>query len=84
MKKILKLIYFYLKVAQFTLDQVGINILKFKNLLYFIKYFRDLIKYKKLHGKVNYIFPVLGEDKKKSGHITNSCGIYVFKKIKFN
>lgn len=71
MKKILKLTYFYLKVLQFTLDQVGINLLKFKNLLYFTKYFLDLIKYKKLNGKVNYIFPVLGEDKKKSGQITN-------------
>ena len=71
MKKILNLSYFYLKVTQFTLDQIGINILKFKNLLYFIKFFKDLIKYKRLNGKINYIFPVLGEDKKKSGHITN-------------
>ena len=71
MKKILKLTYFYLKVLQFTLDQVGINLLKFKNLLYFAKYFLDLIKYKRLNGKINYIFPVLGEDKKKSGRITN-------------
>jgi hypothetical protein len=71
MRKLLKLTYFYLKVLQFTLDQVGINLLKFKNLFYFIKYFSDLIKYKKLNGKVNYIFPVLGEDKKKSGQITN-------------
>ena len=33
MKKLLKLTYFYLKVLQFTLDQIGINLLKFKNLL---------------------------------------------------
>ena len=71
MRKLLKLTYFYLKVLQFTLDQIGINVLKFKNLFYFIKYFSDLIKFKKLNGKVNYIFPVLGENKKKSGHITN-------------
>jgi hypothetical protein len=71
MKKIAKLTFFYLKVLQFTFDQVGINVLKFKKLLYFIKYFSDLIKYKKMHGKVDFIFPVLGEDKKKSGHITN-------------
>jgi len=71
MKKLFKLTYFYLKVLQFTLDQIGINLLKFKNLLYFVKYFSDLIKYKALNGKVNYIFPVLGEDKKTSGHITN-------------
>ena len=71
MKKILKIIYFYLKVIQFVLNQIGINLLQLKNLLYFIKYFSDIIKYKKLNGQIDYIFPVLGEHKKTSGHITD-------------
>ena len=71
MKKFLKIIYFYLKVIQFALNQIGINLLQLKNLLYFIKYFSDIVKYKKLNGQIDYIFPVLGEHKKISGQITD-------------
>lgn len=71
MIKFFKTIYFYAKVIQFVLDQVGINLLKTKNLLYFTKYFSDIIKYKKLNGNIDIFFPVLGEHKKTSGVITD-------------
>ena len=59
----------YLRIIHSLLTQIGINLLKFKNIIYFLKFFADVIKYKKANGKINYLFPVIGEHVKNSGEI---------------
>jgi len=54
----------------FFLSQFGINIIKFRNLFYILSFFKDLFKFKKLGGKFDIIFPILGEHKLNSGNLT--------------
>lgn len=56
------------KIIHSFLCQCGINLLKFKNVKYIIKYFRDYLKFSKL-SKINQIFPILGEHKEKSSAV---------------
>ena len=56
------------KIIHSFLCQCGINLLKFKNFKYIIKYFRDYLKFSKL-SKIDLIFPILGEHKEKSSAV---------------
>ena len=56
------------KIIHSFLCQCGINLLKFKNVKYIIKYFRDYLKFSKL-SKIDLIFPILGEHKEKSSAV---------------
>ena len=56
------------KIIHSFLCQCGINLLKFKNVKYIIKYFRDYLKFSKL-SKIDLIFPILGEHKEKSSTV---------------
>lgn len=56
------------KIIHYFFCQCGINLLKFKNVKYIIKYFRDYLKFSKL-SKIDLIFPILGEHKEKSSAV---------------
>ncbi len=56
------------KIIHYFLCQCGINLLKFKNVKYIIKYLRDYLKFSKL-SKIDLIFPILGEHKEKSSAV---------------
>jgi hypothetical protein len=71
MNKIKIIIKFPLSAIHALLTQFGINLLKFKKIIHFPKFFIDLIKYIKLNGKIDYLFPVIGEHLDISGEITN-------------
>jgi hypothetical protein len=58
------------KAMHALLIQFGINLLKFKKIVYIPKFFIDLIKYIELNGKINYLFPIIGEHIEGSGEIT--------------
>lgn len=59
-KNYYKIIKFPFRAIHALLTQFGINLLKFKYIIYFPKFFIDLIKYIKLNGKIDYLFPVIG------------------------
>jgi hypothetical protein len=50
---------------------IGFNIVQLKNLIFFPKFFYDLLKFRKLKGEIDYIFPILGEHKSNSGATKN-------------
>lgn len=51
-----------------VLCQLGINLIKVKNIIYIFKYLLDYLKFNKL-GKVDVIYPVLGEHKERSSKV---------------
>jgi hypothetical protein len=57
-----------LRITHSFLCQVGVNLLKFKNVIYIPLFFVNFFKYKYISKdkKIDYIFPVLGEHKEKS------------------
>lgn len=69
-KNYYKIIEFPFKATHLLLAQFGINLLKFKKIIYFPKFFLDLIKYIKLNGKIDYLFPLIGQHIEESGDIT--------------
>jgi len=64
-----KIIKLQLITIHSLLTQLGFNLLKIKKILYLPKFFFDLIKFKKLNGKINYLFPIIGEHLEESGKI---------------
>jgi hypothetical protein len=48
--------------------QLGINLIKVKNIIYIFRYLLDYLKFVKL-GKVDVIYPVLGEHKERSSKV---------------
>ena len=82
----------YLRIIHNTLCQLGFNLLKIKNLIYFPSYIKSFFIYKKkLNSKnsisKNYFFPVLGEHLEKSSKIIKHyfnqdllVASYIFKK----
>jgi SAM-dependent methyltransferase len=67
--KLYKKINFILKIAHNFISQFGINLLKFKKIIFLPKFALDLVRYKKLSGKIDYLFPTIGEDIEASGQI---------------
>lgn len=55
---------FFKIINRFFLN-LGFDFIKFKNVLFFYKFLYDFFLFKKLGGKVNFIYPILGE------HITS-------------
>lgn len=64
-----KKIKFMLKIVHGFLSQFGINLLKLKKIIFLPKFIFDLIKYKRLNGKIDYLFPIIGENVESSGQI---------------
>jgi len=48
--------------------QLGINLIKVKNIIYIFRYLLDYLKFSKL-GKVDVIYPILGEHKERSSKV---------------
>lgn len=63
-----RLVFLFKRIHSF-LTQFGINLLKIKNILYLPKFFFDLIKFKKLNGKIDYLFPTIADHLEKAGNI---------------
>ena len=61
-----------LRNIHLILCQFGINLLKFKNIIYIIRFFKNFFKFKYLSkdSKIDYIFPILGEHNQKSSTVT--------------
>lgn len=64
-----KKVKFILKIIHSFISQFGINLLKFKKIIFLPKFILDLIQYKRLNGKIDYLFPVIGENIESSGQI---------------
>lgn len=64
-----KKVKFILKIIHCFISQFGINLLKLKRIIFLPKFFLDLIKYKRLNGKIDYLFPIIGENIETSGQI---------------
>jgi len=60
-----------LRIMHSFLCQIGVNLLKLKNVIYIPLFFVNFFKYKYISKdkKVDYIFPVLGEHKEKSSAV---------------
>jgi hypothetical protein len=63
--------YKLLKIIHSFLCQIGVNLLKLKNIIYIPIFFENFLKYKRLckDEKIDHISPVLGEHKEKSSTI---------------
>ena len=64
-----KKVKFILKIIHSFISQFGINLLKFKKIIFLPKFFLDLIEYKRLNGKIDYLYPSIGENIETSGQI---------------
>ena len=64
-----KKVKFILKTVHGFISQFGINLLKFKKIIFLPKFIFDLIQYKRLNGKIDYLYPVIGENMESSGQI---------------
>ena len=64
-----KKINFILKIIHNFISQFGINLLKFKKIIFLPKFALDLVQYKKLNGKIDYLYPTIGENIETSGQI---------------
>jgi hypothetical protein len=80
-----KLKFFFIASHRLLLN-FGINIKLLKNLIFFPKYLLDFYKYKK-EGKIDYFYPILGDNKKKAGDLDSHyfqqdllVAKYIFKK----
>ena len=74
LNKILNQIKIFTRIIYFFFLQIGIDIIKIKNLLYIPKYFLDIIKFKLnrkriLEEKINYLFPIFSDFNSKSADI---------------
>lgn len=66
-----------LKIIHSILCQFGINLLKFKNIIYIPLFFKSFFKYKSLNNinknvvrtQIDYLFPILGDHKEKSSSV---------------
>ena len=63
--------YKLLKITHSFLCQIGVNLLKFKNIIYIPFFFENFFKYKRISKdqKIDHISPVLGEHKEKSSAV---------------
>ncbi len=80
-----KLKFFFIAINRLLLN-FGINIKLLKNLIFFPKYLLDFYKYKK-EGKIDYFYPILGDNKKKAADLDSHyfqqdllVAKYIFKK----
>jgi len=64
-----KKLFFFFKRIHSQLTQFGINLLKLKKIFYLPKFFFDYIKFIKLNGKVDYLFPVIGDHEEMAGKV---------------
>ena len=62
-------VIFFFKRIHYFLCSLGINIKKFINIIYFPKFFIDFLKFTLMQKKINFLFPILGDHKEKSGNI---------------
>jgi len=65
--KLYKKAKFILKIIHHFISQFGINLLKFKKIIFLPKFILDLIQYKRLNGKIDYLLPIIGENMETSG-----------------
>jgi hypothetical protein len=68
MKKILKKIFIKFNSL---INLFGLDLYKIINLFFIPRYVRDLINFKKMNGKINSIFPVLGEHTQESSNLNS-------------
>lgn len=64
-----KKIIFFLKRLHSVLTNFGINLLRFKKIFQLPKFFSDFFKFKILNGKIDYLFPIIGEHAESGGYV---------------
>ena len=58
----------FLRNLQIILNNIGIDLLKLKKIIYISKYINDYLIFKKLKGRIDFFLPILGEHKENNSN----------------